>query len=82
MSCGAKDLESFLGVAGKNVLYTSRGSTVEFIEAINIWVEETLLKRLQSKSYYIIMVDECTDISTTVEELSLFCCWEENGLPE
>ena len=26
------------------------------------------------------MADECTDI-TTVEELSVFCRWEENGLP-
>ena len=27
------------------------------------------------------LADECTNIST-VEELSLFCCWEENGVPE
>ena len=26
------------------------------------------------------MADDCTSI-TTVEELSVFCCWEENGLP-
>lgn len=27
------------------------------------------------------MEDECTDI-TTVEEMSVFCCWEQNGIPE
>ena len=68
VSCGGKDLENFLGVTGKNALYTSRGATVEFTEAISIWVKETLLKQLQSKLYYGIMVGECTDI-TTVEEL-------------
>ena len=26
------------------------------------------------------MADECTDISI-VEELSIFCCWIEDGLP-
>ena len=26
------------------------------------------------------MADECTDIST-IEELSVFCRWEENGTP-
>ena len=27
------------------------------------------------------MADEYTDIST-VEEMSVFCCWEEKGIPE
>lgn len=26
------------------------------------------------------MADECTDI-TTIEELSVFCHWEEGGIP-
>ena len=26
------------------------------------------------------MADECTDV-TTVEELSIFCCWVEDGVP-
>lgn len=39
------------------------------------------MKRLQKASYYSIMADECTDI-TTIEELSVFCRWEEDGVPE
>ena len=50
------------------------------VQALGTWVEESTLKRLQRASYYSIMADECTDI-TTVEELSVFCRWEEDGLP-
>ena len=61
-------------------MYTSRGAVVDFIEALGTWVEESILKRLQEASCFSVMADECTDI-TTVEELSLFCCWEEKGTP-
>lgn len=44
VSKGAKDLENFFGGAGKNALYTCYGATVEFIEAISVWVEEILLE--------------------------------------
>ena len=44
------------------------------------WVEESLLKRLTKASYYSMMADECTHV-TTVEERSVLCCWEEDGLP-
>ena len=30
--------------------------------------------------YFSVMADKCTDI-TTIEELSVFCHWEENGVP-
>ena len=53
---------------------------VEFVEALGIWVEESLLKRLHNASNYSIMADECTDIST-VEELSIFYRWVEDGVP-
>ena len=45
-----------------------------------MWVEESQLKRLQSVPYFSVMSDECTDI-TTIEELSVFCRWEESGMP-
>ena len=53
---------------------------VDFIEALGTWVEESILKRLQKASFFSVMADECTNI-TTVEELSVFCHWEENGSP-
>ena len=66
---------------GKNATYTSHIPVVEFVEALGTWVEEALLKCLQQASYYSIMADECTDI-LIVEEMSVFCCWEEKGIPE
>ena len=72
----SKPLES----AGKNAMYTSQIAVTEFIEALGTWVEESLLKHLHQAPFYSIMADECTDVST-VEELSLFCRWIENGEP-
>ncbi len=58
---------------------TSHVAVVEFVEALGTWVEECILKRLQKAQYYSIMADECTDIAC-IEELSVFCRWEENGV--
>ena len=80
VACGGKDLKSFLETPGKNAMYTSRIAVTQFIEALGTWVEESLLKRLHQAPFYSIMADECTDV-TTVEELSLFCRWIENGEP-
>ena len=66
---------------GKNAMYTSRIAVTEFIEALGTWIEESLLKYLQQAPFCSIMADECTDVSTVVEELSLFCRWIENGEP-
>ena len=43
-------------------------------------MEESILKRLQKAAMYSFMADECTDIAN-VEELSVFCRWEEGGVP-
>ena len=71
MSCGGKDLKYYIENGGRNALYMSHIAVVEFVEALGTWVEEFILRRLQNASYY----------STTVEVLSLFCCWEENCSP-
>ena len=75
VSCGGEDLKYFMEKTGKNVTYTSHIAVVEFVEALGTCVEEALLKHLQQASYNSIMADECTYIST-VEEMSVFCCWE------
>ena len=80
VASGGEDLKTFLESAGKNAMYTSRIAVTEFIEALGTWVEESLLKHLHQAPFYSIMADECTDVST-VEELSLFCRWIENGEP-
>ena len=53
---------------------------MQFVEALGQWVEESLLKRLCQAPFYSLMADECTDI-TTVEELSIYYRWVEDGLP-
>ena len=80
VSCGAKELQVFIENASRNAAYTSQGAVVDFIEALGKWVEELVLKRLQKASFYSIMADECTNVAT-VEELSVYCHWEENGIP-
>ena len=62
-------------------MYTSHIAVVEFMEALGTWVEEFLLKRLQQTSCFCIMADECTDV-VTIEEMSVFCRWEEEGSQE
>ena len=37
-------------------------------------------KRLQKTSVFSVMADECTDIMA-VEELSVFCHWEDDSIP-
>ena len=81
VSCGSENLKFFKEKMGKNAMYTSHVAVAEFVEALGTWVEESLLKRLQQASYYSLMADECTDI-TFVEEMSIFCRWEEKGIPE
>ena len=76
VSCGAEDLRKFLERTGKNASYTSKIAVVEFIEAVGLWAEENLLKRLHQASCFSLMADECT-----VEELSISCRWGEGGVP-
>ena len=78
VSCGARELQVFVENASRNAVYTSRGAVVDFIQALGTWVEESTLKWLQKASVFSVMADECTDI-TAVEELSVFCHWEEDG---
>ena len=54
---------------------------VDFIEALGKWVEESLLKHLHQASYFSITADECTDVAT-IEQMSVYCRWEEDGVPE
>ena len=80
ISCGGQDLKTFVETAAKNAVYTSRIAVLDFIEAMGIWVEESILKRLQKAAVYSLMANECTDVST-IEEMSVFCRWEEGGIP-
>ena len=80
VSCGAKELEQFLGSRPKNASYTSRLAVVDFIEALGTWIEESTLNRLRKTTFFSVMADECTDISI-FEELSVYCRWQEGGIP-
>ena len=78
--CGSQQLKQYLETAPRNAMYTSRVAVVKFIESLGTWVEESILKRLQKAAMYSLMVDEYTNIAN-VEELSVFCRWEEGGVP-
>ena len=77
-SCGAREVQLFLENASKNAVYIHWGAVVNSFKALRTWVEESVLKSLQKASFFSVMGDKCTDI-TTVEELSIFCHWAENG---
>jgi len=81
VSCGGEGLKKFLDKTGRNAMYTSHVAVVEFIEALGKWVEESLIKCLRQASYFSIMADECTDV-VTIEEMSVYCRWQEDGVPE
>ena len=81
MLCGGADLKCFLDRTGGNAVYTSHIAVVEFMEALGTWAEEFLLKRFHQASCFSIMADECTDVAN-IEEMSVFCCWEEEGSPK
>ena len=80
VSCGGEHLKNFMERAGKNATYISKVAVTEFVEAIGQWVQEVLLARVHHTSVFSLMADECTDIST-VEELSIYCRWVEDGVP-
>ena len=46
VSCGGQTLQTFLDRAGGNATYTSKMAVVEFVNVIETWVEESLLKWL------------------------------------
>ena len=80
VSCGGEHLKNFMETAGKNATYTSKVAVTEFVDAIDQWVQEVLLARIHHTSVFSLMADECIDIST-VEELSIYCRWVEDGVP-
>ena len=61
-------------------MYTSKMAVVEFVNALETWVKESL-KRLHKALFFSIMADECTDV-TTLEELTICRRWVESGVPE
>ena len=77
---GAQDLKHFTENAAGNATYLSKFTVVEFVQELGKWVDESLIGRIRQCNLYSITADECTDVST-LEELSIYCCWVENGLP-
>ena len=70
VSCGGETLQTFLDRGGGNATYISKMAAVEFVNALGTWVEESLLKQLHKVTFFSIMADEGTDV-TTIEELTI-----------
>ena len=43
LSCGGKHLDEFVRQAAKNASYTSSDAVTDFLEALGIWVNESLV---------------------------------------
>ena len=79
-NCRAQDLKYFTENAARNATYLSKFIVVEFVQALGKWVDESLMGHIRQCNFYSIMTNECTDVST-LEELSIYYRWVENGLP-
>ena len=75
VSCGGETPQVFLGRAGGNAMYTSKMAVVVCECSWNMG------GRVSTNPFFSIMVDECTDV-TTIEELTICCCWVESGVLE
>lgn len=75
VSCGGESLKRFLESTGKNAVYTSHVAVVEFVEALGTWVEESICITQGTIASWQMS-------ALIVEELSLFCRWEEDGVPK
>ena len=73
-------VEKIVCQSAKNASYTSSDAVTDFLEALGIQVDESLVSQLLDAQLFSLMADECTDIAT-IEELSILCRWEENGTP-
>ena len=51
-SCGGKTLQTFLDRAEGNAMYNSKMALVEFVNALETWVEEFLLKQLHNAPFF------------------------------
>ena len=60
---GTQPLSDFAKKAVDNATYHLASVVIGFIEAIGVWVEEGLIRRLQQPLYYTLMADKCTDAS-------------------
>ena len=80
VSCGGEHLKNFMERARKNAAYTSRVAVTEIGEASGQWAQEVSLAHIHQTSVISLMADESTDIST-VEELSVYSRWVEDGVP-
>ena len=80
VSCGGKDLEEFVRKAAKNASYTSTDAVTDFVEAIEVRVDELQVNRVRNAPFSSLMADECVDVAN-IEELSVYCRWVENVVP-
>ena len=74
-------VERHISEGALNAQYTSKFSTVMFIECIDSWVRSKLLDSLKSSPFFSVLADECEDISSK-EELTICFRWLKNDKPE
>jgi len=78
VSNDAQPLSHFVSDAADDS-YQSAAAVIGFIEAIGIWVEKSLLSKLQNASYYTLMADEYVQMCHLGSILLLGRKWFASG---
>ena len=79
MCCGGDDLKRFIESAEKNDKYTSKIDVIEFVETLASGLKNLFLSVFIGHLFTAEWQTNALTFST-VEELSIFCRWIENGL--
>ena len=68
------EVRKHLETAPRNANYCSHVTISEYLDAINLWVQQGFLRSLKEAAFYSILADESTDIAT-IEGLSICFRW-------
>ena len=75
------EVRKHLDTAPRNANYDSHVTISEYLDAINLWVQQGILRSHKEAAFYSILADESTDIAT-IEELSICFRWvDSSGSP-
>ena len=78
---GDDEVRKHLDTAPRNANYGSHVARSEYLDAINLWVQQCILRSLKEAAFYSILADKSKDIAT-IEELSICFRWvDSSGSP-
>ena len=72
VEAGDTKLKEHITKAAKNATYWSADIQNQIIESCGDEIRDTIITRIKKSGFYVIMVDETTDISSTEQLICLF----------